>query len=72
MSLDGETLRLTGEKIKASFQTMPHEDFPKLYEEKGEEIARIKKEEIDELLARVVFSVAVDSSRPALSGVLLG
>jgi DNA polymerase-3 subunit beta len=71
LSLDGETLNLTGEKVKASFQTMPAEDFPKLYEEKGEEIISAKKADIEEYILRTVFSAAIDSSRPALSGVLL-
>lgn len=71
LSLDGETLNLTGEKVKASFQTMPAEDFPKLYEEKGEEIISAKKTDIEEYIQRTVFSAAIDSSRPALSGVLL-
>lgn len=71
LSLDGETLNLTGEKVKASFQTMPAEDFPKLYEEKGEEIISAQKTDIEEYISRTVFSAAIDSSRPALSGVLL-
>jgi DNA polymerase III subunit beta len=71
LTLEGETLNLTGEKIKASFQTMPAEDFPKLYEEKGEEIINVKKSDIEEYVSRIVFSAAIDSSRPALSGVLL-
>ena len=71
LTLDGETLNLTGEKIKASFQTMPADDFPKLYEEKGEEIVSIKKKDIEEYISRVAFSAAIDSSRPALSGVLI-
>lgn len=69
--LDGQTLKLTGDKIKASFQTIPADDFPKLYEEKGEEFINIKKNQIEEFLLRVVFAAALDSSRPALSGVLL-
>lgn len=69
--LEEETLKLTGEKIKASFQTIPAEDFPKLYEEKGEEFINIKKSQIEEFILRVVFAAAQDSSRPALSGVLL-
>jgi DNA polymerase-3 subunit beta len=71
LSLEGETLTLKGEKVKASFQTMPAEDFPKLYEEKGEELATVKKKNIEELLLRVVFAAAIDSARPALSGILL-
>ena len=50
LSLEGETLKLTGEKTKASFQTMSPEDFPKLYEEKGEEFVDIKKNQIEKYL----------------------
>ena len=71
LSLEGETLILKGEKINASFQTIPAEDFPKLYEEKGEELATFKKSEVEERILRVVFSAAQDSNRPALSGILL-
>jgi DNA polymerase-3 subunit beta len=71
LSLDGDTLILKGEKINASFQTMPAEDFPKLYEEKGEELVILKKAEVEESILRVVFAAAQDSNRPALSGILL-
>ncbi len=71
ISQDGETLKLVGEKTKASFQTMSSDEFPKLYEEKGEEFIEIKKKDIEKFLLRVVFSSAIDSSRPALSGILL-
>lgn len=71
LTLEGETLNLKGEKVKASFQTMPAEDFPKLYEEKGDEVITLKKSEIEEFVLRVAFSAAIDSSRPALSGVLI-
>jgi len=70
LSLDKETLTLKGEKINASFQTMPAEDFPKLYEEKGEELVTLKRSEIEENILRVVFAAAQDSGRPALSGIL--
>ncbi len=71
LTQEGEALKLTGEKIKASFQTMPAEDFPKLYEEKGEELTEIKKEDIEEYFQKVVFSAASESTRPALSGILI-
>jgi DNA polymerase-3 subunit beta len=69
LTMEGETLVLKGEKINASFQTMPAEDFPKLYEEKGEELTTLKKTEIEENALRVVFAAAQDSGRPALSGI---
>ncbi len=67
----GTNLELTGKKIKMLFQTMPPEEFPKLYEEKGEEAAVLKKELLLKDFNKVVFSASADSSRPALSGVLV-
>jgi len=70
--LEGETLNLTSDKVKASFQTMSPEEFPKLYEEEGEEYMRLKKEEIDKYFLRVAFAASsTETSRPALSGVLV-
>ena len=71
LELEGNTLSLKGQKINASFQTISAEDFPKLYEEKGEEIASFKKTEAEDNIQRVAFAPALDSSRPALSGILL-
>jgi DNA polymerase-3 subunit beta len=53
------------------FQTTPYEDFPKLYEEKGEEVAVLKKETVLKDFGKVAFAASQDSGRPALSGVLL-
>lgn len=64
-------LHLKGEKTKATFQTMPKEDFPKIYEKKGEKITEVEGEKIKKELKNVVFSASQDSGRPALSGVLL-
>ena len=71
LELKETTLNLTGEKTKAVFQTSPREDFPKIYEKKGEKIAGEQKEKIVNELKSVVFSASQDSGRPALSGVLL-
>ncbi|HZJ18341.1 MAG TPA: DNA polymerase III subunit beta [Patescibacteria group bacterium] len=72
LSLENKALVFKGPRVKAVFQTMPAEDFPKIYEEKGEEVARIARGEIEKEFSRVVFSAAQDTGRPALSGVLLG
>jgi len=66
-----EGLELKGEKIKTVFQTIPAADFPKLYEEKGREILSIDEKEMERVFSRTVFSTSTDSSRPALTGVLL-
>ncbi len=68
---EGEVLNLTGEKVKASFQIMNNEEFPKLYEDEGEMIVSLKPEEIMKYFQRVGFAASsVETSRPALSGVL--
>ncbi|MBI2074752.1 MAG: DNA polymerase III subunit beta [Candidatus Levybacteria bacterium] len=58
-------------KTKSVFQTLPKEEFPKLYEQKGEEIIKIKKETAQKDLQKVIFSASTDLGRPALSGVLV-
>lgn len=67
----GEGLSLIGEKTQITFQTTPAEEFPKLYEEKGEEIVLLKKEGIAKDLPKVVFAASQDSERPAISGILM-
>jgi DNA polymerase-3 subunit beta len=66
-----KTMFLKGKKIKMAFQTMPYEDFPNLYEDKGEEIAILQKEMVLADFNKVVFAASQDSGRPALSGVLI-
>lgn len=71
LTLRKEGLELIGDKIKTSFQTMPAEDFPKLYEDIGEEIITLKNEMVGKELPKIVFSASSDSAKPALSGVLV-
>lgn len=66
-----EGLKLTGDKITTVFQTVPAEDFPKLYEEKGKQILTLKKETVFNDFSKVVFAASPDSERAALSGVLI-
>jgi DNA polymerase-3 subunit beta len=66
-----QKLMILGEKIKASFQTLPAEEFPTLFEEKGKEVISTKKEDIKKMFEKVVFAAATDNTRPALSGVLM-
>ena len=70
LCLKKEGLELLGEKIKTYFQVSPSEDFPKLYENIGEEIITIKKEMVDREFPKIVFAASTDTARPALSGVL--
>lgn len=65
-----DSLEITTEKTKSSLQTIKSEDFPKLYEEKGGELVRTQRQNLDKYLPRVVFAASNDIGRPALSGIL--
>ncbi|MBI3985271.1 MAG: DNA polymerase III subunit beta [Candidatus Levybacteria bacterium] len=71
LETEGNVLKLKGKNIRATFQTIPAEDFPRLYKDIGEEILSLAKKDIEEFLARVSFAAAIDAARPALSGILL-
>lgn len=64
-------LEVVSKKTKSVFQTMPSSDFPKLYDERGELIAVIEDKDLRRDFSTVVFSASQDSTRPALSGVLV-
>lgn len=67
-----ESLYFETDKVKTVFQTIKADEFPKIYEEKGEKIGVFTKEEIENELPGMVFSTSVDSGKPALSGILMG
>lgn len=66
-----KVLVLSGEKLKTQFPIISASEFPKLYEEKGEKKAEFKKSDFDKLVSRIVFAAAQDTTRPALSGLLI-
>ncbi len=71
LSTTKEGLELRGEKIRTLFQTISAEEFPRLYEEKGQEVMVIEKEDMVNDFGKVVFAAGQDQSRTALSGVLV-
>ncbi|HSA84483.1 MAG TPA: DNA polymerase III subunit beta [Patescibacteria group bacterium] len=66
-----ETLEVLSKRTKSVFQTTAKEEFPALYQEKGEKIATLPEEEIKRDFSSVVFAASTDTTRPALSGVLV-
>lgn len=71
LSTEGDILKLVGGKIETRFQTTKAEEFPRLYENKGEELMVISKDVVQKGFPMVVFAASQDQSRPALSGVLI-
>lgn len=65
------SLEIVSKKSKSVLQTMSREEFPTLYEQKGEEIFSIPAETLRKDLVKVVFASSLETTRPALSGVLL-
>lgn len=66
-----ENLEIITEKTKNTLQTISSEEFPKLYEEKGVLAIDIKKEILQKELTKVIFAASTDTTRPALSGILI-
>ena len=64
-------LEVKSSKTKSTLQTMPKEEFPMLYEELGEEILSLTPDEFKQHVGHVVFAASIETSRPALSGMLL-
>ncbi|MBI4079177.1 MAG: DNA polymerase III subunit beta [Candidatus Levybacteria bacterium] len=71
MTTDNTTLHVSTGKTKSILPTIPIDDFPNLFEEKGEEQAVFPKELFINGLFQVIFAASSDIARPALSGVLL-
>lgn len=67
----GKNVLITTKNTKSTFQTINAEEFPKLYEEKGDEIAEISPVVFNKTLSHILFAASLDTSRPALSGVYI-
>lgn len=67
----GASVEVVSATTKSLFQTISADEFPKLFEEKGIKIASIDSSSFQEALSGVIFAVSTETSRPALSGILL-
>ena len=54
---------------RAILQTIPKEEFPNLFEEKGEKIYSFKEGELKRTFSKLLFAVSLDGSRPELGGI---
>ncbi|RJQ24458.1 DNA polymerase III subunit beta [Candidatus Parcubacteria bacterium] len=53
------------------FQTISKDEFPNLFEKKGEKVHSFTQKEFREIFSKIVFSVSLDETKPVLSGVLV-
>ena len=63
-------LEITSKKTKTVLQTTPKDEFPMLYEEKGEKAAIFTKGDIKTTFGKILFAASAETTRPALSGIL--
>jgi len=71
MQLTGTKLEVVTKRTKSVFQTVNSDEFPRLYETKGEKLATLSGKDIKKEFSSVIFSASQDTTRPALSGVLV-
>lgn len=71
LTTDNTTLHISTTKTKSVLPTINIDDFPNLFEEKGEKEATFPKEAFVDDLSKVIFAASSDVARPALSGILL-
>lgn len=64
-------LEVRSKKTKSVFQIGNAEEFPRLFEEKGHVLATLKTKDLKSDFGCVIFAASTESSRPALSGVLM-
>ncbi|HET9946966.1 MAG TPA: DNA polymerase III subunit beta [Patescibacteria group bacterium] len=62
-------LEVRSKKTKSVLQTSPRDEFPLLYEEKGEKVAVFTKGNLKSVFSKILFAASIENSRPALSGV---
>src|SRR5256885_3659979 len=65
------SLEILSKKTKSTLQTIEREEFPNLYEEKGDLIASFTRQSMEQSFTSVIFSSSQDTTRPALSGILV-
>lgn len=65
------SVRLNCRDVKIIFQTIAREEFPTIFEHKGEKIYVFSENELSEIFSKLIFSVSQDESRPELTGILL-
>src|SRR5258708_3514284 len=65
------TLEVKCRRIKSNLSGLNKEEFPTLFEEKGELLVTLSQDTIKKNFSRVSFAASTDTTRPALSGVLM-
>ena len=69
ISQEKDQLILLTESGSFKFQVLPKDEFPKLFEEKGDRVGEFDSYTFADIFTKLVFAVSQDDSRPHLTGV---
>ncbi len=60
---------LTAGSGSFKFQVLPRDEFPRLYEEKGDKMGEYSPAQFQNIFSKLIFAVSQDESRPHLTGI---
>lgn len=66
-----DSVELTSRNSKFTLQTLPSEEFPKLFDQVTGEQLIIDKKAIDAIFSKVLLSISQEDSRPELTGICI-
>lgn len=66
-----DQIHLEAQTGKFTFQGVPKDEFPKMFEEKGVVVEEFTREEFVAIFSRLTFAVSTDDARPHLTGVYM-
>lgn len=71
MNFDKGVLKLLCRGSSVSFQTISKDEFPSIYEQKGDEIISFSGEDFKKAFSALFFAASQDESRPELTGIFM-
>lgn len=71
LSKNRDKLEISTRSSKATFQTIPGDEFPDLFEEKGKEICKFSAKNLEETFSKIMFSTSTEDTRAELTGIYL-
>lgn len=66
-----ETVTIDSAGGKIMLQTIPREEFPNLFEEKGERVYAFTRDELKDMFQKLVFATSLDGARAELTGIYI-
>lgn len=71
LSQEKDSVILSARDNKIIFQTIPKEEYPNLFEEKGTLMYTFQKGEFESIFSHLTYAASLDESRPILTGICI-